>query len=72
MSNRNADELNSRIPLYECPICNKKFVVMHSGRWAYKKFNEKKRKTLLYCSYKCYRKDGGDSGEYKREYTRRR
>ena len=45
-----------------CPICGKVFVFNPMS--IYKLYNNKRDKKLKwYCSYTCWRKDGGDSGK---------
>lgn len=45
---------------YNCEICNKVFIPRPN--WLYKITN-KKGNVQYYCSYTCWRKDGGDSGK---------
>jgi hypothetical protein len=45
-----------------CPICKREF--LHNSMSIYKL--EKNNKIRYYCSYTCWRKDGGDSGRVKR------
>ncbi len=47
-----------------CPICGKTFCILNASDWAYKLLQNKYKGTRkkYYCSYKCYRKAGGDSG----------
>lgn len=44
-----------------CPICKKEF--LHNPTSIYKLV--KGQRTRWYCSYTCWRKDGGDSGKPK-------
>lgn len=48
-----------------CGECGK--LVIPTPQWLYKL--EKNYKTIYYCSYKCYRKAGGDSDNQRRVYN---
>lgn len=48
-----------------CPICKKKFITYSPG-WVYRQI--KGSKTRYYCSYTCWRKDGGGDAK---TYVRR-
>ena len=43
----------------ECPECKKRFIP--GSNYAYKQIEN--HKLVYYCSYKCWRKNGGDGGE---------
>lgn len=40
---------------YNCPICNKRFLVSVPNLWVYKKYPY--HSDNYYCSWKCYRAD---------------
>ena len=44
---------------HTCEICGKKFEC--SGNYVYKYSSHKRRKTLYYCSWKCYRQKTTDT-----------
>jgi len=45
--------------VYECPICGKKFIPTANYLYKLRSIHGVK----YYCSYTCWRKDGGDSGK---------
>lgn len=48
-------EITERI----CPVCKKNFVYSNKTNWAWKtkkKTKERNRRTVVLCSYSCYRK----------------
>ena len=49
---------DTHIATETCPICGKEFIF--NGMSIYKLV--KNHKTRWYCSYTCWRKDGGDNG----------
>lgn len=51
----------SNVGMDRCPICKKEF--LHNPMSIYKL--SKGQRTRWYCSYTCWRKDGGDSGKPK-------
>ena len=48
--------------LLKCDRCGK-FFIPGSGGHLYKLYNREKNKQYNYCSYTCWRKDGGDNGK---------
>lgn len=51
----------SRLAMYQCKRCGKMFIP--GAEHLYKIIKD--GKTNYYCSYSCWRKDGGDNGERK-------
>ena len=64
------DYLSGALPSRTCKICGKKFVSTYN--WMYKIIRRTTSGNYSsydwYCSYTCYRKDGGDSGTYIHRY----
>lgn len=62
MQKKRKSHLETCLPSHICTICGKQFVILRTNLWAYKIQNHKNIK--YYCSYKCYRKAGGDNGKF--------
>ena len=52
----------------ECSVCGKAVIVTHPAAYLYKRLMD--GVTKYQCSYRCYRKVGGDSGCYQQKQKR--
>jgi len=52
--------MEAYIPERKCAMCQK--TLYPKPGWVYKIADKKDKRVKWYCSYKCWRKDGGGSG----------